>query len=339
MKKFLISVTLIVILLVVGMGAYRAYSQLKNLPISSVKVIQDAIDRHDEENFYKLADVEKVLNDAAEEILTEKINAEINSTTYSMQEVSAIFEQRKPEFIAATSAAVADYVSTGSVKFPDNLTPTQKWLKDSEINSCVIKNISKPKVKDNSATSKVEFYNKSLLFSFELTFELEKIDKNLWKIVGAKGFDNYLAGLNRALKKKLERLNAPVRDKIKDVFIMKGFDAQVAEGDEYGFSRTMKIAIKADVKAEKPLSKIVGRIIIVGRDGDEGVTPFEIDMAYKPTGLQTFNVDKTLNPFVKQDSEAMKHGLRKSAIHIEITEIVYMDGMSLKQFEEIPADN
>ena len=336
MKKFLLIIFLLIILVALGIGSFRAYNQLKNMPIKSMTNIQDTIDQRDTENFYKLVDVDNVLNTAAEEILTAQINSEINSTAYSMQEVANIYEQRKPEFISASKSAVNDYITGGKVNFQNNLTPTQKWLKDSEINSCVIKNISKPKVKDNSATSKVEFYNQSLLFSFEINFALEKIDNDTWKIVGATGFENYLAGLNRALKKKLERINAPVRNEMKDIFAVKGFDAKVVEGDEYGFSRTMKVAIKADVKSEKNLSKIIGKIIIVGKDGDEGVTPFEIDMAYKPKGLQTFNVDKVLNPFVKQDAEAMKHGLKKSAIHIEITEVDFMDGTTLKQFDELP---
>ena len=336
MKKFFLILIPIILIFALGIGAFRAYSQLKNFPINSLRNIQETIAKRDKENFYKLVDVDTVLDNAAEEILTEQINAELNSTTYSMQDIANVYNQRKPEFINAAKIAVEDYVSSGEVKFPDNLTPTQKWLKNSDINSCVIKHISKPAVKENSATSKIEFYNQSLLFSFELEFALEKIDKNTWKIVGAKGFENYLVGLNRALQKKLERLNAPVRNEIKDNFVMKGYDAKVVEGDEYGFSRTMKISVKADVKPEKQLSKIVGRIIIVGRDGSEGVTPFEIDMAYKPTGLQTFTIDKVLNPFVKQDSEVMKHGLRKTNLHIEVTEIVYIDGTSLKQLEDFP---
>ncbi len=336
MKKLLLITIPIILIFALGIGSFRAYNQLKNMPIKSMTNIQDTIDQRDAENFYKLVDIDTVLENAAEEILTAQINSELNSTAYSMQEVTNVYEQRKPEFISTAKAAVNDYITNGRVNFSGTLSPTQKWLKDSEINSCVIKNISKPKVKENSATSKVEFYNQSLLFSFELNFALERIDQSQWKIIGASGFENYLVGLNRALKKKLERINAPVRNEMKDIFLVKGFDAKVVEGDEYGFSRTMKVAIKADVKSEKNLSKIIGRIIIVGKDGDEGVTPFEIDMAYKPKGLQTFNVDKVLNPFVKQDAEAMKHGLRKSAIHIEITEVDFMDGTNLKQFDELP---
>ncbi len=336
MKYFMLITILLVLLIGVGIGAYRSLQDLQNLPIKSMKNIQDTIDQRDAENFYRLVDIDKVLDDAAKEILSAKINAEFGATAYSMQELANIFEQRKPEFTSITKKAVDDYISTGKVNLSNTSSPTLKWLKDSEINSCVIKQISKPVIKENSATCKIEFYNQSLLFSFELEFALEKIDKNQWRIIGATGFENYLAGLNRALKKKLERLNAPVRNEIKDIFIIKGFSAKVVEGDEYGFSKTLKIDLKADVKPEKPLSKIVGRIIIVGRNGDEGITPFEIDMAYKPTGLQTFTINKTLNPFVQQDADAMKHGLRRNDLHIEITEIIYMDGTNLKQFEEIP---
>ena len=336
MKKFLLIIFLLIVLIGLGIGSYRAYNQLKNLPVKSMTTIQDALNHGDKENFYKLVDVEKVLDDAAREILTLKINSEINSTSYSMQEIENLYNQRKPEFIEVSKAALEDYLNFKQVKFPQNLSPTQKWFKDSEINSCVIKSIYKPKIKDNSATSRVEFYNQSLLFGFELDFSLEKIDDKTWKIIGVKGFDTYLVGLNRALKKKLERLNAPVRNEMKDIFVVKGFTAKVVEGDEYGFSKTLQLAIKADVKSEKNLSKIIGQIIIVGKDGDEGITPFEIDMAYKPKGLQTFNVNKVLNPFVRQDADAMKHGLKKSAVHIEVTEVIFMDGTSLKQFDELP---
>lgn len=318
----------------VGIGAYQSVMQLKNLPINSIKTVREAISHHDLETFNKFVDTDKILADAAEEIITAQINSETNSTTYSMQDMQNIYETRKADFIPSTKSALENYVSMGKIKIPENPTQYQKWMKNSEITACSIQYISKPVINENSARSKIEFYNNELKFSFELEINLEKID-NTWKIVGAKGFENYLFGLNRALKRKLESMNRPIREEISEIFIMKGFDAQVIEGDSYGFSKTMRLAIKADVKSEKPLSKIIGRITIDGRDGKEGVTPFEIDMAYHPQGLQTFTVDKILNPFVREDADIMRHGLRKSAIHIEITEVQYLDGKSLKQHDSL----
>ena len=45
--------------------------------------------------------------------------------------------------------------------------------------------------------------------------------------------------------------------------------------------------------------------------------------------------DKILNPFVREDADIMRHGLKKSAIHIDITEVDYLDGTSLKQYETV----
>ena len=336
MKKFLLIFIPIILLIALGVGAFRAYRQIQTTPTNSIKVIQEAIQAHDAATFNSLFDVDAVLNDAAEEILTAQINSEVNSTTYSTQDLASIYEMRKADFLTSTKAAVEEYISSGKINFPENLTPTQKWLKDSEVTHCAVKNISKTVINEGKAKTKIEFYNSDLRFSFELEVTLEKVDKNNWRVVEVKNFENYLSGLNRALKKKLETLNAPIREEISDVFVLKGFDAKVGEGDEYGFSKTLKMTIKADVKTEKPLAKIIGRIIIEGRNGTEGITPFEIDMAYKPTGVQTFNVDKVLNPFVREDADAMKHGLRKSDLHVEIVEVVYMDGTTLKQLDELP---
>ena len=336
MKKFLLIFIPIILLIALGVGAFRAYRQIQTTPSSSIKMIRDAISSHDAVTFNNLFDVDAVLNMAAEEILTAQINSEINSTTYSAQDLANVYETKKADFLPSAKNAIENYVSSGKINFPDNPTPTQKWLKDSEVVHCSIKNISKVVVNDGKARTEIEFYNSDLRFSFELKVTLEKIDEKNWRVIEVKGFDNYLAGLNRALKKKLESLNAPIREEISDVFVIKGFDAKVVEGDEYGFSKTMKLTIKADVKTQKPLAKIIGQIIIEGRNGSEGITPFEIDMAYKPTGVQNFTVDKILNPFVREDADAMKHGLRKSDLHIEITEVVYRDGSTLKQLDELP---
>ena len=59
-------------------------------------------------------------------------------------------------------------------------------------------------------------------------------------------------------------------------------------------------------------------------------------MSNRPQGVQTFDVTKTLNPFVRADSNAMKHGFRKKDIHIEVTEVIFADGTNLKQYEQLP---
>lgn len=336
MKKFLIIAIPLVLLIAVSIGAYRAWLQLKTMPNHSVSAIREAVAKRDLNTFNKLVDIDAVLEDAAEEILTAQINDNLNSMTYSSQDIHNLYETLKADFMVSTKDAVVAYITNGRVVFPDTLTKTQKWLKDSEINSCVIRNASKNSIVDGVAHAKVMFYNVALKFNFEIEIILEKIDTSTWRIIEARGFEGYLNGVNRAFKQKLESINAPIRDKIDNTFKIEGFDAKVGEGDDYGFSKTLQLEIKANLQSDKPLSKIIGNIIIDGRDNQVGITPFEIDVARHPLGMQIFNVDKVLNPFVKADADVMRHGLRKRAIHIDVTEIEYLDGTHLKQLDQLP---
>ena len=337
-KTLIIAVPLILIVLVaVGVGSYNAMQKVQTLPVNSVKMIREAIDHHDIEMINRLIDIEKILNTAADEIITEYINDNNNSMFYSTQEISNRYQNLKTEFLESTKLAAAHYLKDGHTNFPGD-TKLQTWLRNSSVDSCVIKTYSKPVINDGVATAAVNFYNEKLKFNFELEIVMQRISETEWRVIEAKGFDSYYHGVERALKIQLESLNIPIKDQIADTFAFKNFKAVITEGDEYGFSKTLKLTLDADIASNKPLDRIIGRVIIDGRDGRAGITPFEIDMTDKLQGPQEIEINKILNPFVKQDSDVMRHGLKKSAIHIEVTEIWYLDGTHLKQVDELPEE-
>ena len=339
MNKILFIIVPIFIAAIVG-GIFIGVNQMKKNPSNSLNTIRKTISDHNIDEFNKLVDVDKILDYAADDILTEKLSED--KAAYSVQQVANTYNNEiKPDFINVTKNAIDEYVKTGHITLPkDNLTNAQRWLRNSAINDCVIENMSKPKIIGNGkeATALVYFRNNNLKFTFEIELQLERIDNNQWKIVGAKGFNDYNKGLKRALDKKLDSLNAPIQDQIDEIIEVKDLNARIGEGDEYGFSQTLRIALKANVKSSKPLSKILGNIFI--DDGNEesnnSITPFTIDMAYHPQGLQTFNVDKVLNPFVRGDVNIMKHGLKRSAIHVEINEVIFLDGTNIKILDRLP---
>ena len=338
MKKILTIVLPLVLVALVAMGvcSWQAMQKVQTLPGYSMKTILDAAESHDAATFHKLVDSDKIIATAAEEILTAKINSEINSTTYSTLELSNTYENLKQDFIDAAKIALENYILTGNVNLSADSTEMQEWLQKSGVGTCIINNYSKPFVSDGVATSTINFHNGAMNFDFEIEVALQKISDTEWRIIDAKGFEGYFLGVKRALKIKLDSLNAPVKDKIAETFAVKNFSTEITEGDEYGFSQNLKISLDADYFSEKPVEKIIGRVLLDGRDGNAGITPFEIEVANAENGEQTFEINKTLNPFVKQDSDVMKHGFRKSALHIEITEIDYADGTILKEYDRLP---
>ena len=339
MNKWLI-IMIPILVVAIGIGAFIGYSQTKKTPNNSLKTIRNAINAHNVEEFNKLVDVDKILDEAADGILLEKL--EEDKMAYSVQQVADTYNnQIKPDFLNVTKNAVEEYVLSGKVTLPNpSQTNAQRWLKQSGMASCVIENMSKPMITGDSATAVVYFKNEHLKFTFELELELERLSKNEkgWRIVGIKGFEDFNKSLKRALAKKLDSLNAPIRSQMDDIISIKELNAKIGEGDEYGFSQNLKIAMKAEVKSSKPLSKILGKIIIDDGEERENAAPFTIDMEYHPQGLQTFNIDKVLNPFVRGDVNIMKHGMRRSQLMAEIDEIIFLDGTKLKALDQLPDD-
>ena len=338
MKKFLIiAVPLILVALTaVGVCSWQALQKVQTLPSNSVKTIRDTVARRDAEKFYRLVDVDKVIEIAAEEILTAKINSEINSTVYSTLELSNQYENLREDFIYAAKTALNDYLAKGKMNLPEYPTEMQAWLKKTGVDTCTINNYSTPVVRDGVATAGINFHNAAMDFDFEIEVSMQKISETEWRVIDAKGFEGYFLGVKRALKIRLDSINAPIQSKIAETFAVKGFTTEITEGDEYGFSKNLKISLDADYFSEKPVEKIIGRVLLEGRNETPAVTPFVIYVDDDENGEQTFEINKTLNPFVWEDSDVMKHGLRKSALHIEITEIDYMDGTTLKEFERLP---
>ena len=189
---------------------------------------------------------------------------------------------------------------------------------------------------DDSRIVTIMIHNPHMKFNFEVELMLEPGEEVEWRITDAKSFGDYYKGYRRMLRRKLDSLNALIAREMDSTFKVKSFSVKNEGSDEYGFSQTLNIEIKASVLSDKPLAQVLGNITLNGKGSRESVTPFTIDMTGQEQGVQTFRVSKTLNPFKKTDADAMKHGFRKKDMRIEVTEIIFADGTNLKLLDELP---
>ncbi len=337
-KVIIILVPFIMVSLLAGtLGAYMYY---KKLPAYSLKQIRTSIPNHDWETFSSAVDVDAIIESAAGELLDDKMaKMEKESGAYSMQQMSEEYEQNvKPEFVNTMKKAFEDYLSYGKLKFPEGkeLNDTERMLKRAQINSMQIASISKPVITDGVGSFGIEFINTELKTSFELQAKIIHQEDGMWKITEITGWDGFEKAMKRAYKAKLNSLNGPIQRKMDDIVGIKDIRGEISPRDEYGFSETLRMNVKVDIKSDQPLYSIKGRINIDVTDGEDTFAPFEIDMNYKPTGVQTIVVDKVLNPFVRSDVKIMRNSLRKSDFHGEITGITYRDGTKLELLTELP---
>ncbi|MBD3878913.1 MAG: hypothetical protein SR1Q5_04415 [Quinella sp. 1Q5] len=334
-KTMLIAIAIMLLLIVGGIFVSRSWYQQKQLSENPTILARQAVEAHDLETFKRYVDLDKVIDAAAAEILTEQINSTLAPTVYSMDELQSRYDKLKVDFVKCAKAATEEYISTGKATFPNDPTEAQNFLKKSGVASCEIKSISKPMQRDDSRIVKMMIHNPQMKFNFEVELMLEPAGEMDWRITGAKGFGDYYKGYRRMLKRKLDSLNAPIVRQMDSIFKVKDFSIKNTGGDEYGFSQTLDIEIKASIQSDKPLAQVCGNIILHGKDDQESFTPFVIDTDVSQ-GLQTFHVTKTLNPFIRADVDAMKHGFRKNDLRIEVTEIIFADGTNLKELDSLP---
>lgn len=330
MKKYLILIPIFLVV-VVGAGIFGAMQVQKSKPSYSIDHIRGAISNHDYATFSSFVDVDKIINHAADEILMQQL-AEDEVTT-SMQELKSRFEnQMKPEFIEAVKRATEEYVSTGRVSIPSNPNPTEKIIQQANVDSIHISRFGIQQADSGSAIARIVFADDELQTFFDLDAKLEKSGDG-WHITDVDGWKKCVADYKLALKYKLDRLNEPIRDQIKNSVEIKIASAKIGEGDEYGFSKDLTFDLKIKTLTNAPIEVVRGRVVIDVTDQPDVYAPFEI---YNPSGEQTIKITKVLSPFVKSEVTIMHHGIHSSDLSLETTQIVFADGSSLKLMEEIP---
>lgn len=335
MKKLLLLIPFVIVGLLAGLyGAYRYY---QTMPGQSLKTIRTSISEHDWETFRSYVEVDAILQAAADDLLMEKMNQD--KSVYSMQQLTETYEQQvRPEFLQVTQKRVQEYIEKGRMSFPQGqgLSPTERWLKQGEFNAMTISGISKPIVQHGEADIVINFTNPDLKASFEIGARLVQQADGTWKLMELSKLPEFSRAMEKALAAKLDRLNTPIRQEMESVFQVQDLRAEITQGDEYGFSELLRVWIRADIKSEKPMAQITGRVRIEAPEAEDTFAPFVLDMAYKPKGVQTITVDKVLNPFVRSDVKIMHKGLKKSALHVEVTGVTYLDGTSLQLLTELP---
>lgn len=335
-KKILAAIAVLLIAAIgVGVAVFNNVEKLMNRKPDALTAARKATETHDLATFKQFVDTDALIEQAAAEILAAHINATTAPTAYSMDELRLRYEKLKPDFVTSARTILDEFITTGKVTFPDNPTEAQKFFQKSGATTCELKSFTRPRFEGDVQIATLIFNNPRMNFPFELEIELTHDTAGNWRITSAKGFEDFYGGYRRALRRKLDSLNAPIVREMDEIFLVKSFKMKISDGDEYGFSQTLELLIKADVRSDKQLAKIIG-IITLGKGDRESFTPFEIDMTDQAQGLQNFTVTKTLNPFVRADVDAMKHGLKKRDIKITVTEIIFADGTELKQLDQLP---
>jgi len=173
----------------------------------------------------------------------------------------------------------------------------------------------------------------------DLTLELElspKPDGEGWMVTRIVNPVAYLRQIADGKRKKLAKLNAPIRAELESAVTIGQYRLAIGQNDEYGFSEKIVLDVPVTYDSAKPIASFTGTVTLVDGDANESVQPFTQYANGATKGEATIQITRVLNPFVRADSHLMKRGLSASNLSIAITRLDYADGTHAELYKDLP---
>ena len=99
--------------------------------------------------------------------------------------------------------------------------------------------------------------------------------------------------------------------------------------DDFGLSDFIQFKVAMTISSDTPIATINGNFYLKNSNGRKMTIPFTINTS-GASGNKVYNVGKELNPFISQENELQKTGLKGVTITTQLTKLEYTDGTSLE---------
>ena len=125
-----------------------------------------------------------------------------------------------------------------------------------------------------------------------------------------------------------------MQDEIDQAVKMSGFNGQIRQDDDYGFSFTLLLSGTAEIRASKALESFSGYILVTDPAGAVSTGKYTYKANGSTTGTEKMELSKSLNLF--GDSELIKAQAQGYKFDATVTELMYQDGSEVKLLDKLP---
>lgn len=195
----------IIVLLTAGGGYFFLKPDAKS-PEYVMANVEKSVANHDKQEFYKLVDVDGILDRSYDEIVEGLTDSDKTMSIEAREAVKNFTQMLKSPLMLSLKSAIDSYVETG--KFPEsenmgvkdilNRTGMDKiefrGIDDVEINS----------ENDKEAVANIKIFQPELGREFTIKAILNKNDKDEWKIVSLQNFRDFITQISEVRRAQLD---------------------------------------------------------------------------------------------------------------------------------------
>ena len=322
------------VVLVLVIGGIAGYSYYKRTPSYTLTLIRESLEKHDWDAFSKHVDTENIIGIGYDALLEGALEAD-DGTDENIKKMAVGFAKTlKPGIVSALNEEVKEWVKTGKFQSSDS-----KENKKSQVDADDLKNkfdvkdakykgIAYKKTEGDFAIVGITIADNQLGKDFTLDLKMRQLDDGTWQVMEISNLKEYFLEYDKACKEKLEKLNKPIQAELDSRVNITDVKASIVR-DDFGLSDFIQFKVAMTISSDTPIATINGNFYLKNSNGRKMKIPFTINTS-GASGNKVYNVGKELNPFISQENELQKTGLKGVTITTQLTKLEYTDGTSLE---------
>ena len=192
------------VILLAGGGYFFFDSSNKTTPEYAVEQVEKSVRNHDKAEFYKLVDVDGVLNSSYDEVVEGLTDSDKTMSIEAREAVKNFTQMLKSPLILSLKSAIDSYVEKGEFSDADDV---QELLSRTGINKIEFRsfeNIAVDSDKKNFASADMKIFHPELGHEFLIKTELQKDDAGQWKIIGLKNFREFVTQIGLVRREQVQ---------------------------------------------------------------------------------------------------------------------------------------
>lgn len=291
-------------IVIAALGWYFLY--WVRTPSYSLGLIRDAVKQHDLAAFQKHVDTEKFIGSLYDDGMAYKMDADGMNNPL----VQAMVQAFKPTAVSLLKTEIEESVQgikKNSESADENEQRTKNLSKQTGLQDAFFDKIDKTVVEGNAATVTLVLRDKKLEKDFKVDIAMTKLEDGSWQAIRFANFKNYLVEHDKVKKEKLEELNQPIREKIKNLISIKDTHPPVSVSSKTNFGWTekaSKVRMEIFIASPSDVSKFTYLLQVTDGTGNILMTDSQ-EVTETMNNQKNYSLDliHKLNPFIEKDKE------------------------------------
>ena len=193
--------------LIVAGGGYFFLTSDKDKPAYAIETVEKAVENHNKADFYKVVDLESILDDSYNSIVEGVTDADKTMTADAKIAIKNFTEMLREPLLLSLKAAVDSYIETGDFNKTENAS-VATLLERTGLNKIEYKGVESVEINPKNsreATAKVKIYQRELAQDFTFNVLLKRNSKDEWQIVSIQNFSDFMDKLNEIRRAQIDK--------------------------------------------------------------------------------------------------------------------------------------